>query len=470
MKYVLMKAPLCAADITDGSERAEYVPQKYILEVTGRPHRAINLMYEYHPHDKNWPQMGRLINKHYRRDRRTNGYFPYMALDKGHTNCEPFNHMRDIRKFGQDVQLTMTFDLNVSDEKLIKIAQDLNTFGYLEFRINHECNGHWFTFNKENSYKQVSDFFVRFHNILHQYAPNVKTNACFNGVGKDKGAEEHMKEDELAPLFRCADILSFDMYHSLHWGWPHDGYDPVRLGAKGKIKKVEKAYQISYDEWWDVLYRFVDLMLKVNNGVQKDIYLGEANTDADVVGLEEQGGWVDEIYSQIKKRNHPWLKGITYYQFRDRGGLGLEYELDEDKTKSRANPALDTYKKVIVDEYFNLQLEIQKEEVNEAELEWKSAREAKGVYLEKSIPSSINKCYLKINSDINAIIKINERWFHKSPADKKINISPALNRRDKIKIAIFSPPSKGENVTDKHNPDYLNNYKSRLKETQITLI
>lgn len=100
--------------------------------------------------------MGELINKHYKRNRCTNGCFLYMALDKGHTNCEPLNQMRAIRKFGQDVQLTITTDLNISNEKLIRIAKDLSAFGCLEFRINYECNGGRFTFNKENR-KGLSD-------------------------------------------------------------------------------------------------------------------------------------------------------------------------------------------------------------------------------------------------------------------------------------------------------------------------
>ena len=47
MKYVKMNAPCCTADIGDGSERAEYIPQEYVFKTLGRPSRAINLMYEY---------------------------------------------------------------------------------------------------------------------------------------------------------------------------------------------------------------------------------------------------------------------------------------------------------------------------------------------------------------------------------------------------------------------------------------
>ena len=41
----------CALDLGDGSERAEYVDQDYILNKLGRPHRNIGLMYTYYPKD-----------------------------------------------------------------------------------------------------------------------------------------------------------------------------------------------------------------------------------------------------------------------------------------------------------------------------------------------------------------------------------------------------------------------------------
>ena len=49
--------------------------------------------------------------------------------------------MRDIRRHGQDVILTLTIDPNVSDDHLIAIANDLRTFGRMFLRINHEATG-----------------------------------------------------------------------------------------------------------------------------------------------------------------------------------------------------------------------------------------------------------------------------------------------------------------------------------------
>ena len=52
---VLMTGADCALDLGDGSERALYVNQDYILRKLGKIHRGISLMYTYYPKDKGWP-------------------------------------------------------------------------------------------------------------------------------------------------------------------------------------------------------------------------------------------------------------------------------------------------------------------------------------------------------------------------------------------------------------------------------
>lgn len=52
---VMLRPAKCGLDLGDGSERAEYVDQDYILQTLGRPHRNINIMYTYYPKDKEWP-------------------------------------------------------------------------------------------------------------------------------------------------------------------------------------------------------------------------------------------------------------------------------------------------------------------------------------------------------------------------------------------------------------------------------
>ena len=45
LKRITLNPARCGLDLGDGSERAEYVNQDYILNVLGRPHRNIGIMH-----------------------------------------------------------------------------------------------------------------------------------------------------------------------------------------------------------------------------------------------------------------------------------------------------------------------------------------------------------------------------------------------------------------------------------------
>ena len=53
IKKVKLTPAACGLDLGDGSERAEYVNQDYILNTLGRPHRNIGIMYTYYPRTRN---------------------------------------------------------------------------------------------------------------------------------------------------------------------------------------------------------------------------------------------------------------------------------------------------------------------------------------------------------------------------------------------------------------------------------
>lgn len=78
---VMLRPAKCGLDLGDGSERAEYVDQDYILQTLGRPHRNINIMYTYYPKDKEWPQRISEACKdmeiHFQWDYPYDDYFPY---------------------------------------------------------------------------------------------------------------------------------------------------------------------------------------------------------------------------------------------------------------------------------------------------------------------------------------------------------------------------------------------------------
>ena len=158
----------CAVDLGDGSERGEYVNQDYILHKMGRPHRSISLMYCYYPFDKQFP--GRIsevmkdANVSFQWDYPYDDYFTYKGGIGGNLNDEPFTCMRDVRRHGQDVTLTLTVDPHCTDEQLIAIAKDLRTFGRMMLRINHEATGDWFSFLQGNR---------RFLRSFHRHYPRV---------------------------------------------------------------------------------------------------------------------------------------------------------------------------------------------------------------------------------------------------------------------------------------------------------
>ena len=155
-KALHMGPAQCAVDLGDGSERGEYVNQDYILQKLGRPHRAVNLMYCYYPNDEGWPGRASVVHAdpsvQFAWDFPYDDYFTYKGGLNGTLDDEPFTCMRDVRRHGQDVLLTMTIDPKVSDEHLVAIAKDLRTFGRVQLRINHEATGNWFSFNKRASY------------------------------------------------------------------------------------------------------------------------------------------------------------------------------------------------------------------------------------------------------------------------------------------------------------------------------
>ena len=138
----------CAVDLGDGSERGFYVDQDYILNKMHRPHRAINLMYCYYPLDKEWPARAQDAFKDqevgFAWDYAYDNYFPYRGGLEGNREGEPFTCMKDVRRHGQDVILTLTCDTKVSDEQIAAIAEDLKPYGRMMLRLNHECTGDWF--------------------------------------------------------------------------------------------------------------------------------------------------------------------------------------------------------------------------------------------------------------------------------------------------------------------------------------
>lgn len=448
----------CAVDLSDGSERGAYVNQDYILHKLGRPHRAINLMYCYYPLDKGWPVRASIAHASdtvsFAWDYPYDDYFTYKGGIHGNLKEEPFPFMRDIRRHGQDIILTLTIDPHVSDEHLIAIAKDLTTFGRLQLRINHEATGNWFSFNKRCTYQEVADFYVRFHKIIKEYAPNVKTILCIGGIEYlDK--EKMEKEEEFTEAVRQTDIWSVDKYMALHWGWPYDVAE--RGGNSHKRDPVSHIFELTKKSY----ERFKFL----NRGIGKPMVMSEFNADGDVTGPYDQAVMIREFCDMLKQEPSDWFSAFTFYQFRDDGRLGLEITDPNNKEVGIEQPALKTYREIIHDDYFSPIITTQEEVTLPVTLRWGGSEDATGLSLPLHFEKNPVFAEVIFDDDIkelNLMMEINNHWFYKAPGVKTIDLMSAfyekpLTTSTDLCLKLFAPPATGENDSSQGS-DWVENY------------
>ncbi len=457
----------CAVDLGDGSERGEYVNQDYILNKMGRPHRSISLMYCYYPFDEGWP--GRVSVVHASPDVNFawgypyDDYFTYKGGLNGSREEEPFPYMRDVRRHGQDITLTLTIDPNVTDDHLIAIAKDLRPFGRLMLRVNHEATGNWFSFNKRASYQEVADFYCRFNKILKEHAPNVATILCIGGI-EDLQKAEMEKEQEFTQAVRETDIWSVDKYMALHWGWPYDVAEPG--GGNYKRDTVETTYEMtkaSYER-----FKFL------NGGVAKPMVMSEFNADGDVTGPYDQAQMVQEFCDRLKADNATWFTGFTFYQFRDRGRLGLEIEDPNYPDAGIEQPVMQVYKKIIHDEYFMPAMEKGGEIQLPCTLRWGGAEDAEGLCIPISFEKNPHFCELYFEDDGNYMLELNGKWFYKAPNTKVVDLMAAffekpLSGAANLELKLFAPPATGENDLSRED-GLFNSYTTIEKLPKIRIL
>lgn len=460
-KALHMGPAQCAVDLGDGSERGEYVNQDYILQKLGRPHRAVNLMYCYYPNDEGWPGRASVVHAdpsvQFAWDFPYDDYFTYKGGLNGTLDDEPFTCMRDVRRHGQDVLLTMTIDPKVSDEHLVAIAKDLRTFGRVQLRINHEATGNWFSFNKRASYEEVAAFFKHASEIIRKEAPNVKTIICLDGC-KELEDEKMEMEDIFAEASRAADIVSVDRYMALHWGWP---YDVAEEGGTSFARHaVSKIYQLAKNSYERYTY--------VNNGVKKPMVLSEFNSDGDVTGPYDQAAMLKEFCEMLKKDDEKWLSGFTMYQFRDRGRLGLEIEDPNNKSVGIAQPLLKQYQEILKDPYFQPVIEEKEQVMLPAKMRWGGSEDADGVAVDIKMEGNPEFFEINFEEELNIMMEINGKWFYKAPETKTVDLMPAffeseIKEGQVLTLKMFAPPATGEN-DESQGDDWAVNYYTEMKK------
>ncbi len=457
IKSIHMGKAECAIDMGDGSERGEYVNQDYILNTLGRPMRAVSLMTSYYPLDEAFPKRAHEAFSDceitFQWDYPYDDYETYKGGLIGMTDREPFNWMRDVRKHGQDVCLTITIDTNVSDDHIRAIAKDLASFGRVMLRINHEASGDWFSFTKRATYDQIALFFAHVCDIFHEEAKNVKLILCLNGFSKPDDEKMEM-EDTFAPAIKACDIFSMDRYMALHWGWP---YDIANKDTKNYYReKVKNIYEMG---------KRCAKRFELVAGEKRDMVLSEMNADGDVTGPYDQCEMLKEFCALLKEDEEKWLEGFTFYQFRDRGRLGLEWEDPNNSEVGIKLPLMDTFKEIINDEYFMPSME-EKENVSlPAKLRWGGAEDSDGIALEIKFDKEpvFFEAYFKDDlKDANLMMEINKKWFYKAPGTEFIDFMPAFFEGEKVTgktltLKIFAPPATGENDPSQGD-DWKTNY------------
>ncbi len=459
-RKILLTGADCALDLGDGSERGLYVNQDYILQKMKKVHRGISLMYTYYPKDKTWPK--RACNAF-----ETDGpvdpwsypyenYFPYLGGTLGMTDGEPFNFMKEIRQHGMDVVLTLTIDPNLTEEDIIPIAKDLQPYGRVFLRVNHECTGDWFCYTKRASYEKIAEFFVMVCKVMHKYAPNVLMILCAGMWQEETGKLE--MEDIFLEAHKQADIWSGDQYLSLNWGWPVDLTCKTNSHACYSVKKV---YEKAKNTW---------LRLKEITGQDKPMVLSELNADGDVTGPYKQAEIMTRFMELVEKDKEKWLSAFTLYQFRDDGRLGLEITDPNNNQVGIEQPLLSSYREKLFKPFFSQKIVEQEECKLPLKLRWSNSEDATGF----EIPCLIEKnpCYAEIffNGELrnqNLMIEIDGYWYYKKPGVLKIDFMSyffdrKIKKNTNLKIRFFAPPADGMNHPGEE--DWMNSSYTEIKE------
>lgn len=447
----------CAVDLGDGSERGPYVDQDYILNRLGRPHRGVNLMYCYYPLDKGWPVRASEAFKDsevgFAWDYPYDDYFTYRGGLEGNRDGEPFTCMKDVRRHGQDVILTLTCDPHVSDEQIAAIAEDLKPYGKMMLRLNHECTGDWFSFTKRATYRELGDFFVRFARILKEHAPQIKIILC---AGQVVSLENKVleREEDFIEAGEAADFWSIDNYIALNWAWPYE----VAEKFNSNHKLTDPA--IIFEQMKATYHRYVELY-----GKHKPLVMSELNSDGDVAGPYKQAAMMKQFYELIKNDPERCCSAITMYQFRDDGRLGLEFTDPSNRNIGIEWPLMQTYREVIADDFFKPGMMKAGTAELPVTLRWGGAEDAEG--LELDFTAEGDPVFAEANfkdelTDANLMIEVNGRWFYKAPGITFVDFMPAFYGKhtetgSTIKIHIFAPPAEGVNDPTQGS-DWLENY------------
>ncbi len=330
--------------MSNGSERGEFVPIGRIFSCTQRIHDGIQALKAYYPYEANWSPHHK-ISEVSRREEvdfawgyEYEDYHPFNLNARG-GDCR--GQFEDIKRYGSDLHLTLAMDLSLGDRDIEEVIRSLGPYGRIFLRINHECNGNWFRFNKYHSYKEVNDFFVRCHRIVKANSSQIFTVFSLSGdfFAREKVVSDfflRIAPDEMREALELADYWSLDRYSSLHYGWPFE--------QTINPESTNSYFKGTADDWWHLIEECYLSMIWHNGLKMKPLFINEFNADSNVDGLQVQAEIVGSVYDRLSRGDFAWLAGIAFYQYRDLGGLGLE---KGNTDKFSENPVLEVYRRAV---------------------------------------------------------------------------------------------------------------------------
>ena len=161
-----------------------------------------------------------------------------------------------------------------------------------------------------------------------------------------------------------------------------------------------------------------------------------------------------------------WFNGFTFYQFRDRGRLGLEIEDPSNPECGFEQPVMKTYKEIIHDEYFYPEIKSGEETAFPVQLRWGGSEDSDGIEIPLSFEKNPTFCEVYFEGEdenLNLMMELNGKWFYKAPGAKVIDFMPAfyekpLDSAKEMTLKIFAPPASGENTEGATEDWMLNTY------------
>lgn len=267
------------------------------------------------------------------------------------------------------------------------------------------------------------------------------------------------KEKEFTRAVQLTDIWSVDKYPSLNYGWPGEVAEKDNHGH----------YCWQLENVWEMEKRSFERFSYLSGGIKKPMQLCEHNEDGDVTGPARQAVRLKQFYDMAEKEGEGWLSGITMYQFRDDGRLGLEMTDPGNKEVGIEQPILKVYRDIIHRDFFSPKITTAQELPGEgAPMRWGGSEDAEGVGMElcfEKAPEFAEAYFEGELKDMNLLMELNGRWFYKKPGVSFVDFMPAFWEKPieggTLQLNLFAPPPTGENVDDGHE-DWRINYRTVL--------